>query len=296
MANNRRHRHKKPVKNDYVPPFEQAVLQVEITELKLRENTQNLLLNAGLKTLYDLVIREDKDFYKIRTFNKKDLFEVKNALRAKKLYNKPTAQSEQPQQEGKKNENLPPRQEKAEKREDRAEKADRSVVRKSYSEELDAFIEGVVPERPPRPKIVPVPEKQDAYVKVNRGGKWGFKERTGKTVIEPVYDEVFTFHEDLCCVEQEEKFGFINREGEVVIPIEYDCATSFSEGYACVFKREKCGYINVKNEVVVPFDYDAGTPVVDGEVRVKKDGRWGEMHLIASSDGTVNTTDIRWIV
>ena len=164
-----------------------------------------------------------------------------------------------------------------------------------YSDELDAFVEGVVPERPPRVKIVPVAEKPDPYVKISRGGKWGFKERNGKIVVEPVYDEVFTYHDDLCCVEKEEKFGYINRQGEVVIPIEYDCATSFSEGYACVYRREKCGYIDKNNETVVKFEFDAGTPIKDGECRVKKDGKWGEMHLVASSDGSVKTTEIRWI-
>ena len=83
MANNKRRRHKRPIKDDYVPPFDAAVLQAEIVELELRENTQKLLLEAGLKTIYDLVVREDKDFYKIRTFNKKDLLDVKGALRKK---------------------------------------------------------------------------------------------------------------------------------------------------------------------------------------------------------------------
>ena len=63
-----------------------------------------------------------------------------------------------------------------------------------------------------------------------------------------------------------------------------------------VFKKDKCGYINAKNEVVVPFQFDAGTPVIDGECRVKKEGKWGEMHLISSSDGSVQISDIRWIV
>lgn len=294
MANYKRRKHKKVVKDDYVPPFDQSVLQVEIVTLKLKENTQKLLVDAGLKTLYDLVVREDKDFYKIRTFNKKDLFEVKNALRAKNLYNKPSPDAK-PEETNKKDTNKKEPDKKAAPNDRKGDKKDRSVQRMPYSDELDAFVEGVEPERPEKPKLTPVVEKQDAYVKVNKGGKWGFKERNGKVVVEPVYDEVFSFHEDLCCVEKEEKFGYINRQGEVVIPLEYDCATSFSEGYACVFKREKCGYINRDNEIVVRFEFDAGTPVVDGECRVKKDGKWGEMHLISSSDGSVKTSDIRWI-
>ena len=301
MANNRRHKKKRQIKNDYVPPFGADVLQLELTVLGLQENTQNLLLGAGLNTIYDLVVREEKDFYRIHMFNKKALNDVRYALRARSLYIKPTTppatepQSDGPRPEGGKapQKNREQGQENAR---EKGGKKERSVIRMPYSDELDSFIEGVAPERPPKPvKSQPAPEKQDAYVKINRGGKWGFKDRSGKMVIEPVYDEVFTFHDDLCCVEKEEKFGYINRNGEIVIPIEYDCAMSFSEGYACVYKRDKCGYVNAKNEVVVDIAFDAGTPVVNGECRVKKDGKWGEMHLIASSDGAVHTGEIRWI-
>ena len=77
--------------------------------------------------------------------------------------------------------------------------------------------------------------------------------RDGKEVITPEYDDVFTFKEDLCCVEKDETFGFIDRSGNLVVPIAYECASSFSEGYACVFKGGVCGYIDKTGETVIPF-------------------------------------------
>ena len=280
---NKKFRHKRPqqIKVDYKPPFDENLLKEPVSSLRLREDTQKLLDGANLKTLFDLVIREEKDFYRIHTFNKKNLFDVKNALKSKNLYIRPTKQkpleTDKPQER---------KQNKEDKKENGKERIDLS----------EGFVSATKVERPERPKPVVVKEEPDAYVKVNRGGKWGFKDRMGKQVIEPVYDEVFSFKEDLCCVEKDEKFGYINRQGEIIVPIEYDCATSFSEGYACVFKKDKCGYIDVNNGVVIDFDFDAGTPIIDGECRVKKDGKWGELHLIKDEDGVVTPGEIRWIV
>jgi hypothetical protein len=130
----------------------------------------------------------------------------------------------------------------------------------------------------------------DKYIKINRNGKWGFVHRSGKqTVIQPIYDDVFTFKEDLCCVEKDSLFGFINRKGIEVIPIEYECALSFSEGYACVYKDGRCGYIDTNNQVVIKFEFEAGTSVEGGSCRIKKNGKWGEMSI-------TDPTSIRWII
>lgn len=281
-------RHKRPqqVKIDYKPPFDENLLKEPVSSLRLREDTQKLLDGASLKTLYDLVVREDKDYYRIHTFNKKNLMDVKNALRAKKLYLRPTEEKTEESVKEKK----PIKEEKKPNKEERQE------GKQSRSDLSEGFVSATKVERPERPKPVVVKEEPDIYVKVNRGGKWGFKDRTGKQVVEPVYDEVFSFKGDLCCVEKDEKFGYINRQGEIIIPIEYDCATSFSEGYACVFRKDKCGYIDVNNGVVIDFVFDAGTPIIDGECRVKKDGKWGELHLIKDEDGVITPGEIRWIV
>ena len=275
-----------------------------VDTLKLREETANLLKNAGISTLRDLAVREEKDFYRIHTFNKKNLLDVKNALRMKKIAIKPTPEvkpasgnadpndkkPEITREQGKKN---PLKQDNGDRRNGK-ENAAKDKSKDKYGLNTD-FVMTTLPQKPPRPKFVPVKEEHDIYVKVNRGGKWGFKDRNGKQVVEPVYDEVFNYKENVCCVEKDERFGFINREGELIIPIIYDCATSFSEGYACVYKREKCGYIDMDNETVVEFTFDAGTPVIGGECRVKRAGKWGEMHINNNENGGVSVSEIRWI-
>jgi hypothetical protein len=141
----------------------------------------------------------------------------------------------------------------------------------------------------PKPKMVRLPrieQETDEFVKFQRGGKWGFRNKSGVEVIPPIYDEVFNFKEDYACVERKQLFGYINRQNELVIPYKYVCASSFSEGYACVSDEEKCGYIDKSGEVVVPFKYEAGTAVKDGLAHVKLDGKWGTL--------TIATNTISW--
>ena len=269
MSNNRNRRHKKPqIGAGYRPPFPEDILRLPTEELAIRPDTLSLLQGAGVVTFCDVLIREEKDFYRISTFNKKNLLDVKFALKKRNLFLRPSPEEKSEQKSDNK-------QAEGNKEERRNEKKDNRSQQKPQGNNKAPV------EKKPK-------EEADIYVKVNKGGKWGFKDREGNQKVAPVYDEVYSYKEDLCCVEKDEKFGFINREGEEIIPITYDCAVSFSEGYACVFKGEKCGYINKDNETVIDFKYDAGTPVIGGECRVKRDGKWGELHLDAP-------TEIRWI-
>lgn len=278
MANNRYRKKRRRKPDNYVPPFEDSVLNQPITDLKFRnENTLSLLQSAGIKTLRDIVKREEKDFYKIFTFKKRNLLDVKGAIKSKKVYLKPTQTQDNQKEETKKDEaGL------TKKNNERQKQRSNQRESKKHNEN-----DRTKQNQQRAKRVIPKPP-QDKYIKVNKGGKWGFTDRNGKIVIEPLYDEVFNFKEELCCVEKDELFGFINREGEEVIPIVYECALSFNEGFACVFKDGNCGYINKENDIIIDFKYDAGTQVVNKSCRVKKDGKWGELNLD-------DPTTVRWI-
>lgn len=337
MSENKKYyKNKKNKKTDnYKPPFPSEVLSEPIKNLSLREETVNLLLGANVTTIEDILKRTETDFYKICHFNKKNLLDVKSAVKKRNLFlkpipvsdtqtekpsenvknspqkkepklneqrtnqqnkrhNEPPATSEQSStpttnspQTQKNNKNKPTTNNNA-KKQNVVQQSDKHDKKKQHDSQK--FVFTTIPEKPPLPEKVVIREEHDRYVKINKGGLWGFRDRQTKEMTVPaVYDEVFNFKEDLCCVQKNEKFGFINREGEEVIPIIYDCATSFSEGYACVFKGDLCGYINTSNETVIDFKFNAGTSVIDGECRVKKDSKWGELHIN-------NPTEIRWII
>ncbi len=255
MANNKRRRtKKKKVKSSYNPPYGAEILAIPLERLALQENTYDLLKNAKFYSLKEILANEEKDFYKIIRFNKKNLTDLKSALIPLKVELKPT--SEQVKAEDKK---LSKRDSKS-------------------TEKKDAVA-------------------QDKYIKISKNGKWGFVDRQGKEVIKPIYDNVFYFNEELCCVEKDELFGFIDREGNEIISIQYDCACSFSEGLACVYKKDLCGYIDKQDNVIIEFKFDAGTPFEQGATRVKKDGKWGELKLKDASLPYKENTDytLRWI-
>jgi hypothetical protein len=309
MANNRRYKQKKVVKPDnYNPPFGEEILAQSIDILKLREDTKELLVGANVTTIKDVVKKEDKDFYKISTFNKKNLFDVKNGLKVNKLFLKPTVEvttvtaNEQANNGNSNNSNLKNNESNGQQR-NRRQGNNPTSNNKNNNKFNNNYVEMTKVVRPPKPVKEIEKEIPDIYVKVNKNGKWGFKDRKGEQVVAPLYDELYNYKDDLCCVQKGELFGYINRQGEEIIPMEYQCANSFSEGYACVFKGEKCGYINTQNEVVVDFNYDAGTPVINGQCRVKKEGKWGELHIAEPTEDIeivgkveLGVKNIRWII
>lgn len=133
--------------------------------------------------------------------------------------------------------------------------------------------------RDKKPTVVNLPplKIEDGLYKFYKGGKWGYKDESGKVAIEPLYDEAYNFSEGLAGVEIGEKVGFINTSGEMVIPAIYDSVTSFKEGLASVTLNDKCAYIDKEGNEVFGFDYEAATCFTNNIALVKKDGKWGYM-------------------
>ena len=294
MANKKfyyRNKNKKPqsVQNEASADTSYTAEQLSLTiqSIGISEKTCELLLKNKINTANDLVKRTDKDMYKVQGFNKKMLFEVKDALRAKGMalkeeVKKPQQQAkngEQPSAKQKKqgrnadndtnsaNSTKPEKQERSSKfglADRRADNKNKQQSQQSQSKQQ---------QRPQKQERLTEPLTIENWRKIMKGGKWGFSDGF-KTVIPAMYDEVFCFKEGVASVEIDGKCGYIDGENNIIIPFDYDIAMSFSDGLAMVTKGEKCGYINKNNEVIIPFDYDAATPFEDGEAKVKKDGKW----------------------
>lgn len=278
MAKNFRfNKPKKPrIGAGYEPPYKKELLDKPIDTLGVSEELLAILKKGGVQTLNDIAIRYDTDMYKMQNFNKKCLFELKNKLKISGVdFRKEEAKTQ----------DAPPKDQK-----DAGTRRDKKERREKAEEPIEKEVKRERPKPTPPPK-----EPQDIYVKVNKGGFWGFQDRvTGKIMVEPQFDELFTFKENLCCAEKAERFGFIDRAGKIIIPFDYECALSFSEGYACVGKKGLMGYIDKENNVVINFEYDAATQFSEGEARVKKDGKWGALKLIKDEGGSAKA-EIRWI-
>src|SRR5947207_15985085 len=80
------------------------------------------------------------------------------------------------------------------------------------------------------------PQSQNAKTlfPVDKDGKWGFIDRTGKIVIPLQFDSANDFHEGLALVTANGKNLFIDASGRSVITPQFDIVDHFSEGLAAV--------------------------------------------------------------
>ncbi len=248
----RKHFHKRhaPVQ-EYIPKGNAELLAKSISEIGLSPNTLDILTNGKIETVCDICKRTEREMFKVQRFGKKNLEEVRKIITKMGLEFRPFEKKDSDKPVSSKPANSAPAQ---------SEKTDK---------------------KPNRPTSPGEPEE---WVKISKGGKWGFKDLLGKEVIPAKYDEIFLFHEGLACFETLGEFGYINSKAEVVIEPKYECAMSFSEGLASVTLDGKCGYINKSGEVVINYAYDAATAFQNGVARVKLDGKWG----VINTQGEVN--------
>lgn len=74
----------------------------------------------------------------------------------------------------------------------------------------------------------------EGFATVNVDGKWGYIDSVGNIFIEPQYEEAGIFSEGLAAVRVGEKWGYIDKNGNVIIEPQYADAGDFSEGMAWI--------------------------------------------------------------
>ncbi len=106
-------------------------------------------------------------------------------------------------------------------------------------------------------------------------GKYGFKDDSGKIVIEPKFDKANFFSEGLCSVEIGSKWGFIDKTGKLIIEAKFDSASFFSEGIASVKKDKKWGFIDKKGNYTIDLQFEDAGEFSEGLAAIKIGGKWG---------------------
>ncbi|MEG1791456.1 MAG: WG repeat-containing protein [Clostridia bacterium] len=323
MANNKKHFRPHSNTNNRLPievKGDKEVLALPIEELGLYPDTLELLKKNNFVTIYDIAKHTERELFRVQTFNKKHLINVKAKIAEKGIELLPqpvyeTSRDGAPKEglDVAKVDSVEPirpnqRENKSVINANAISKQDRANIKQPKVEQSRAEQKPRVDKRPePKntkfdPKLPKIDSRQlkpdvkqkvfepklpkvelplEEWRKITKNGKWGFSNGL-RTVIEPKFDEVFNFKEGLACVEVNELFGFINPSGEYVIEPMYDCAMSFSEGFAVIFEHEKCGYINKNNERVIDCKFDAATAFENGRAKVKESGKWGTI----APDGT----------
>jgi len=109
--------------------------------------------------------------------------------------------------------------------------------------------------------------------------KWGFINKTGEFIIDPIYEVARNFNEGLAPVKTNGKWGFINTEGKFVIEPSFESAFPFREGFAAVQIDGKWGFIDKKGKVIIKPLYDLmeydKPEFSEGMARICINNKWG---------------------
>jgi WG containing repeat len=116
-------------------------------------------------------------------------------------------------------------------------------------------------------------EGQNLYA-FERDEFYGFRDKTGKATIRPVYGAVKPFSEGLAPVYQAGVWGFINSEGKMMITPGFWGAEAFSEGLAAVHQRGGWGYVDSTGKVVVKFQFLQAGQFSEGVAPVRVESGW----------------------
>lgn len=112
---------------------------------------------------------------------------------------------------------------------------------------------------------------------IEKDGKYGFQDETGKTVLPFKWSYVDSFQEGFARVKDENnKWGFIDKTGKVVIPCQWNGVGIFNEEFAYVIGDNwKYGYIDKTGKVVIPCQWKDAGHFVNGLARVGDEkGNW----------------------
>ena len=109
------------------------------------------------------------------------------------------------------------------------------------------------------------------------GGKYGFKDRSGKIIIKPQFSDtpVRGFSDGVAVAsvgeKKEKKWGMINKAGKWVLQPVYQSIGKPSNGLVMVFGKNRCGYVNTKGKVVIAEQFTRCWPFSEGMSAVSQD-------------------------
>lgn len=112
---------------------------------------------------------------------------------------------------------------------------------------------------------------------VLENGKYGYIDRTGKTVIAPQFENTIGFNEGLAATKLNGKYGFIDTKGNWAIKPQFEFSYIFMEGLAMIKIGKQSAWIDKTGKIVIPAqDFEeVKMGFSEGRLAVKKSGKWG---------------------
>jgi len=123
--------------------------------------------------------------------------------------------------------------------------------------------------------------------------KWGFSDKAGKIMIQPVYDSVGFFNTSsvglkyltYAYVYQNQKMGVIDTKNKVLLPLQYAHLRNVSNSFHFIATNDKgkSGLVAADNQQVLPFEYDAIDDILNNSYLLKKQNKIG----VADASGKI---------
>ena len=112
-----------------------------------------------------------------------------------------------------------------------------------------------------------------ACVQPNEGGGYGFIDKSGAFIIDPLYEYIAEFSGGLALVRKDGKYGYIDKAGNTIIPFQFDRAYDFINGMAIadgVFIDRYGNTIIAPPEGYSIINFDGETTACDGLIPIAK--------------------------
>jgi hypothetical protein len=117
----------------------------------------------------------------------------------------------------------------------------------------------------------------DGMAQISTGGRGGYVDKSGRAFyLDPTINWRNDFSEGLAAVgHRQGKVGFIDKTGRVVIELIYDGAGKFSEGLAAIAIGKKWGYIDKSGQIAIQPQFESCGEFSEGLAPVSVSDRWG---------------------
>ena len=131
-------------------------------------------------------------------------------------------------------------------------------------------------ELPDRDMIVNEFEDEDVAFVMKKNGLYALMNNKGEFLTDFIYQTIYGGSEEgLFEVERNGKHGHIDISGKEIIPCIYDEGNYFSEGIAGECLNGKWGMVDYFNNTVIPFEYEEICICKNNLINAKKNGKYG---------------------
>ena len=121
---------------------------------------------------------------------------------------------------------------------------------------------------------------EDNYVVIVMNGKKGLLNISGQALLMPVFDDIIlnSIKNGVIIIKMNNKYGAYNTYGKKIIDIKYDLIDEFKEGIGYIEVDSKYGFVDQSGNIIIPVKY----PIIKGKrpyfqkgfVAINNNNRW----------------------